>query len=60
MNLHVKCPIFSAKDNEDTESHLLCCNDWMNSQGIVQDTKCGSIIKVFLKNRITWAITSAF
>ena len=24
---------FSTKPNEDNESHLICCNDWMNSQG---------------------------
>ena len=30
-NLHVKCPIFSANDDEDDENHLLHSNDWMNS-----------------------------
>ena len=34
MNLYVKWPIFSAKNDEDAESHLLHSNDWMNSQGI--------------------------
>ena len=34
MNLHIKCPIFSTKDEEDSESHLLHSNDWMNSQGL--------------------------
>ena len=41
INLHVKCPIFPAKDVEGTESHLLYRNDWMNSQGTVQEAKCG-------------------
>ena len=41
MNLHVKCPIFSARDDEDPETHLLCSNDWMNSQGIAENAKCG-------------------
>ena len=34
VNLYVKCPIFSAKDNQDAHSHLLHSNDWMNSKGI--------------------------
>ena len=33
--------IFSATDCEDIESHILHSNDWMNSQGIAEDTKCG-------------------
>ena len=41
MNLHVKCPIFSAKNDEDAESHLLHSNEWMNSQGMAEDVKCG-------------------
>ena len=41
MNLIVKCSIFSIKDDEDTESHPLHTNDWMNSQGTAEDTKCG-------------------
>ena len=40
MNLHVKCLLFLAK-NDDAENHLLCCNDWMNSQDIVKDEQCG-------------------
>ena len=40
MNLHVKSPIFSAKD-EDVESHFLCNHDWMNLQDIAEDVKCG-------------------
>ena len=40
MNLHVKCPIFSTKDDEDAESHLLYSDDWMNSHGIVEGVKC--------------------
>ena len=43
MNLYVKCLIFSAKDYEDSESHLLCNDDWMNSPGIVKDAKCGRL-----------------
>ena len=41
MKLHVKYPILSEKDDEDAESHLLCRNDWMNSQGIAEEAKCG-------------------
>ena len=41
MNLHVKCPTFSAKDDEDAQSHLLCSNDWMNSHGSTKDIKFG-------------------
>ena len=40
MNLHVKCPIFSAKYDEDAERQLLCSNDRMNSQGIAEEAKC--------------------
>ena len=29
-----------AKPDKDAESHLLCSNDWMNSQGIVEEEKC--------------------
>ena len=43
MTLHVKGPIFSAKDGEDTESYLLHSNDYMNSQGMAEDTKCGRL-----------------
>ena len=32
---------YSAKDDEDAESLLLHSYDWMNSQGIAEDTKCG-------------------
>ena len=38
-NLHVKCPILSAKDDEDAESHLLHSNDRMNKQGIREHVK---------------------
>ena len=31
MNLHVKCLIFSAKDDEDMGSHPLHGNGWMTS-----------------------------
>ena len=40
MNLHVKCPVFS-KWWLRSKHHLLCSNNWMNSQGIVRDSKCG-------------------
>ena len=40
MNLLVKCPIFSAKGDEDAGSHLLHSNDWMSSQGIAEEIKC--------------------
>ena len=40
MNLLVKCLIFSTKNDEDAESHLLHSNDWMNSQGNAEETKC--------------------
>ena len=30
MNLHVKCPIFSTKNDKDVDSHLLHSNIWMN------------------------------
>ena len=39
INVHVKCPIFLAKDDEDSESHLLHSNDWMNLQHIAEDFK---------------------
>ena len=41
MNLHVKCPIFSAKNDEDAKNLLLCSDVWINSQGIVDEAKCG-------------------
>ena len=41
IKLHVKCLIFSAKDRENAEGHLLCSNDWLNSQGIAKVAKCG-------------------
>ena len=41
MNLHVKCLVFSAKDGEFAESYFLCSNDWMHSQDIAEDAKCG-------------------
>ena len=41
MNLHAKCSIFSAKDYEDAESHILYRNDWKNLQGLAEDAKCG-------------------
>ena len=44
-NFHVRCPIFSAKDDEDAECHLLCANNWMNSQGIAEDAKCGGFVQ---------------
>ena len=43
-SLHVRCLIFSAKHDEDAESHLLCSNDWMNSQGIVEGRKCARFV----------------
>ena len=42
MNLHVKYPIFSAKDDEDAESHLLQSSEWMNSKGITEKAMCHS------------------
>ena len=36
MNLHVKCPIISAKDGGDAESYLLCSNCWINSPKVWQ------------------------
>ena len=41
INLHVKYPVFSAKDDEDAEKNLLQSNAWINSQGIAEDAKCG-------------------
>ena len=41
MNLHVKCPIFSAKDHEDGGSHPFHSGDWMKSQRIAEGAKCG-------------------
>ena len=41
FNMHVKCPIVSAKDDEDAESNVLHNNDWINLQGIAKVTKCG-------------------
>ena len=43
INVHVKCLIFSAKENEDAKSHLLCSNDWMNSKGTVEEVICGRL-----------------
>ena len=43
INWHVKYPIFSAKEDEDAESHLLNSSDWINSQGIADDAKCGGV-----------------
>ena len=40
INLHVKCPIFSAKDDEDAERHLSQSNDRMNLQWIAEQAKC--------------------
>ena len=40
MNSHVKYPIFSTKDAEDAESHLLHSNDWIDLQRIAIETKC--------------------
>ena len=37
MNLH----ILSVINDEDAESHLVHSNDWINSQGIEEGTKCG-------------------
>ena len=41
MNLHAKCPMFSGKEGEHADSHLLCSNDWTNSQSIAKDATCG-------------------
>ena len=43
MDLHVKCPLFSAKDDEDAESHLLQSNDWITPQNTAEEAKCGRI-----------------
>ena len=53
-NLHVKCPIFSGKDDEDAENHLLCSNDWKNSQGIAQDEKCGRLCLTLIGDSHIW------
>ena len=39
INLHVKCLILMANDDEDAEGYLLHSNNWMNSQGITEDEK---------------------
>ena len=39
-NVHVKCPICSANESDDVESHLLCSKELMDSQGIVDEGKC--------------------
>ena len=36
MNLHIKHPNNSAKNDKDVESNLVYSNDWMNSHGIVE------------------------
>ena len=44
IRLHeLTIPIFSAKDYEDAESHLLYSNDWVNTQGIAEESKCGRL-----------------
>ena len=37
--------LFSAKDDEDAEIPLLHSKDWMNSQGIAENAKCGRFCK---------------
>ena len=41
INSHVKFLILSAKDDEDAKRHLLHSNDWMTSQGVAEEAKCG-------------------
>ena len=41
MNMHVQCPILSAKNDEAANSQLLHSIDWMSSQGIADNAKCG-------------------
>ena len=40
VSLCIMCPIFLVKDDEGLESNISCSNNWVNSQGIVEDTKC--------------------
>ena len=54
MNLQVKCPPFSTNNDEDMESHLLSSNDWMNSQGIAEDAKCGRFCLKLDGNAYLW------
>ena len=53
-NLHVKCLIFSVRPDEDAESHLLCSNDWMSSQGIVEEEKCARFCLTLPGNVCLW------
>ena len=54
MNLHVKCPISSAKDDKDSESDILHSNDWMNSKGIAEDVKCGRFYLTLGSDACLW------
>ena len=54
MNLHVKCLIFLAKDDEDMESHPLHSNHWMNSQSIAEDAKYGRFYLTFGGDACLW------
>ena len=40
MNLHIKCLIFEAKNDGDTESHHLYTNDRMNLQDTAENAEC--------------------
>ena len=41
INLHAKQQTFSAKDDDNAESHLLYSNDCVNSKGIAENAECG-------------------
>ena len=53
-NLHVKCPIFSAKPEKDANRHISHNNDFMNSQGIVEEEKCARFCLTLAEDSCLW------
>ena len=43
-----------TREDEDAENHLLHNNDWMSSQDIVEDAKCGRFCSILCGNANLW------
>ena len=56
-NFHVRCPIFSVNLDEDAESHLLCSDDWIKSQGILEKEKCATFCLTLVGDAHLWYVT---
>ena len=59
MNQHVNCLIISAKVDKDAESHLLCSNAWVNSQGTAEDVPYGNICLTLCGDGHLWYESAA-